>query len=100
MEKAKINHDELRKVNLEVIKSIKKHLHKPKQTKNLFYLPPYERGLILCAIKHLRDLYFDPEVDIANLNMSVHNHVSNIRKGVFNESEVNGETAGITVSGE
>lgn len=84
LEKKPINHDELRKVNLDAIKSIKKHIHKPKKAENLYYLPVYERGLILCALKRLKELYFDPEVNIEELNYSIHNHVANIRKGDSN----------------
>lgn len=80
-EKKKINNDEVRRVNLEAIKSIKRHLQKPKKAQNLYYIPDYERGLILCALKNLKNLYFDPDIDVERLNYSVARHVKNVKEG-------------------
>jgi hypothetical protein len=70
-----------RTIYFETIKSIKRHLDKPKAgTENLYYIPPYEKGLILCAVKMLRENYFDPDVDIAPLNFKIFNSIRNVLK--------------------
>ena len=79
MDKKEINNDELRRVNLDAIKSIKKHLHIPKMKESLYYVPVYEKGIILLAVRMLRDMYFDPEIDIVELNKRIHMSVKTAR---------------------
>lgn len=96
-----INHDELRKVNLEAIKSIKNHLHKPKKWENLYYIPVYEKGLILTAVKMLKELYFEPDTDIAALNNRIGIHVKSAREemnGFKRNFKKSGDNSGDDVS--
>ena len=71
---------------LDIIKSVKRHLHRPKVwEENLYYIPPYEKGLILCAVKMLKKMYFNPETDVAALNSKVFKFMKLAASGKFDD---------------
>ena len=78
MNKDKGLNDALRKKNLSIIKSVKKHLDVPKQYKDLYYIPPYEKGMLLYALNRVKELYFDSSVDMADVNWGIKNCVDNV----------------------
>lgn len=84
-----LNEDEIQKWRtrcLDIVKSVKRHLHRPKvREENLYYIPPYEKGLILCAVKILKKMYFNPETDVAALNSKIYKFMKMSASGKFDE---------------
>lgn len=91
---------QLREKNLNVIKSIKRHLETPKSKNKTYFIPDYEKGVILCALKMLKSQYFDANADIALLNYKIRNHVGNTKGRNANGQYANKDTSNIQSSGE
>ena len=70
---------------LRVMKSAKRHLDKPKRKRyegaaHHYFIPPYEKAVLLCALKDLREKYFNPETDIRKRNQRLKHYADGLKE--------------------
>lgn len=86
MSNIKEKNENLKVRNLDIINCIKKHLQKPVKYRDLYFIPKYEKAMILFAVESIRKLYEDENI-VIDLNkkfyeklLSIQNDGQNKRK--------------------
>lgn len=82
--------ENLKKRNLSIIQSIRKHLEKSKGGTELYYLPIYERAVIKCALKRMEKDFFrnDPEL-VKDINFDIYKFIGSIQKSEKKDEYLN-----------
>ena len=71
----------LRSRNLDIIKNARKHLDKPKRYRDLYFIPDYEKAVILRGLDLVEKNYYDVEPIIVRENKEIYKYVKEITKG-------------------
>ena len=74
-----VDNKQLRIRNLDIIRSIRRHLQKDKGNSSLYYVPKFEKAIILCAINQLEKIYYSKDYEeTALLNKKIGQSINTI----------------------
>lgn len=84
----KQKNDDLKRRNLDIINCIKKHMQKPVKYRDLYFVPKYEKAMILFAVERLEKFWkeTDSENTVQKLNKSFYDKLQEVNEQQENKS--------------